>query len=321
MQSPTPSIGVRVLATIAGLVFLTGTLIILFEDVYKGAQFVLHKHGITLVILTGTMLVGHLMNASRIHRQWLSAVGFFVLFLAGSALVIYSSVGRQVATSTQVTATAGELSKRRAEIKDARTQAQGMLNTARAKTETLCKVDGDRCAGNKRTIDVYQAAVKGHDAELREIGEEPLPVNADAEQFAEIVAVFGADKAKVKAGSLLAAPFVITLFLEFGMIISFGQAFRVYRRPIIMLTPPATKAVEAFQPLPRGGGDGPATKIEALDDLQRLIDCGAGFGSQDELVARWGRPKGTISKWLTEWEDTGEIPARTLVGKCKQLTA
>lgn len=220
----------RALAIIAGCVFLAGTLAILFEDVLNGAPLAL-KHLITLVILSGTILAGHLASqARRDWRTWIAAFGFFLVFLSGTALVVYSSVGRQASMTTQVNASAEEINDRRAQIQKDRAKAQGMLDSALASFGKQCATGkGVRCDGIGATIDVYRAAVKGHDAELKEIGWS-RPVNPEAEQFAEIIAaVIGLDaaaKGKVKAGALLAIPLLITLFLEFGTIQSFGYATR-----------------------------------------------------------------------------------------------
>ncbi len=85
----------RGLAIAAGVVLASGTLAILFEDVLMhGAQITL-KHWLTLVTVSGTMMVGHLADMARRQRHWMSVLGFTALFLAGTGLVVYSSVGRQ----------------------------------------------------------------------------------------------------------------------------------------------------------------------------------------------------------------------------------
>lgn len=310
----------RALAIAAGCVFLLGTLGILFEDVIGGAPPSL-KHGLTLVTLVGTIMAGHLANSSRASRQFFSAVGFTLVFLAGTGLVVYSSVGRQAASSVQTTGQIEEANERRADIKRQRAETQAMLDTAYFKYAKQCETGkGPRCDGIEATINAYEAAVAGHNAKLDKLGVQK-PAAPEAEQFAEIAAVlFGADKAKVKAGALLVVPFLITLFLEFGTIVSLGYGLKSSPRPY-KLPAPTLPVPVALEPVPKGGGDGPATKAEALDDLQRLLKRGHTIESQDELVQRYGVAKGTISKWLREWEDAGEIPARSQVGKFKQIAA
>lgn len=308
----------RLLAIAAGMVFCAGTLGILFEDVIHGAPLAL-KHGLTLVTLAGTIMTGHLANGARASRHWFSAVGFALVFVCGTALVVYSSVGRQAASSIQTTGQIEEANERRADIKRARVKAQGMLETAQGDFARECKSGkGSRCDGIRATIDVYQAAVKGHNAELDEIGASK-PVNPEAEQFAEIAAVvLGANKAKVKAGALLVVPFLVTLFLEFGAIVSLGYGLRrSYRQ--VKVPPPSIIKPEAFEPMPRGG-QAVATKSEALQDLQALLRRGTPVSSQDMLVERWGCSKSTASKWTSEWEAEGLI-SRTQIGKFKMIEA
>jgi hypothetical protein len=87
-----------------------------------------------------------------------------------------------------------------------------------------------------------------------------------------------------------------------------------------VVTPPAIHESRVPAPAPVGGRP-TATKQEALADLTRLLASGAVIASQDMLVERWGNPKGTVSRWLKEWCETGAIPERHTVGRCKQIKA
>lgn len=338
----------RVLAIAAGLVFILGTLGILFEDILtKGAPLAL-KHGLTLVILAGTIMTGHLANAARHHRQFLSAAGFSLVFLAGTALVVYSSVGRQVDASVQTASQIDANNERRSVIKRTRTEAQGRLDTAMKNFAKECGTGkGKKCDGIKATIDVYTFAVKGHDADLDKLGPTKA-VAPEAEQLAEVASVvFGADKARVKAGAILAAPFLITLFLEFGSIVSLGYGFSPRRQavahlqvptqlvvtntiepmeslpaPVTASVPSLPKATLSPKRLPRGGIKRRCTYTQsmALADLLTQTAIGKKIESQDQLAERWNRPKGTCSKWLAKWESQGLI-ARTRVGHFKATEA
>jgi hypothetical protein len=48
--------------------------------------------------------------------------------------------------------------------------------------------------------------------------------------------------------------------------------------------------------------DAPAKKHDTLTWLLAELAEGKPFPRQDDLAKRWGRPKGTVSKWLGEWE-------------------
>ena len=315
------TIGSRLLAIVAGVVLLSGTLIILFEDVImKGASLGL-KHWITLVVLAGTILTGHLVEIARASRRWLSAIGLLAVFLCGTGLVIYQSVGRQaetvIQTSAQIEADAG----RRVVISKDRLKSSAMLEKAQDALYSQCvtgKASRGTCDGIRATISVYEAAIRGHDADLSTLGA-PKVAAPEAEQFAEIAAaLFGADKTKVKAGAVLVVPFLITLFLEFGTIVCFSYGFhRSQKLPMPARSLPPSIDIAATDV---SGGNGPASKQEALDDLKVLLRRGTKIASQDELANRWSVTKGCVSKWVTEWEADGLI-TRTRDGKQKVLMA
>lgn len=222
--------GGRVLAICAGLVFTAGAAGILFEDVLlKGAPLAL-KHGITLVTIAGTLMVGHLAHTAK---GW-AKMGFALLFVVGTALVVFSSVGRQGENLALTAAAAEAQEDARRDAKAGLKRAQAMLAEAQTALGRECKSGrGKRCDGIQRTIEVYDAAARGHQSELDRIGP-AKPVAPEAEKLAEIAAVFGADHAKVKAGAILLQPFLTALFLEFGAIVSFGFGFRSQKRPVVV---------------------------------------------------------------------------------------
>lgn len=75
---------------------------------------------------------------------------------------------------------------------------------------------------------------------------------------------------------------------------------------------------EETDDLPPSGGQ--KNKQEALADLLTLSAMGHSAPSQDWLAERWGRPKGTVSKWLGEWEDR-DLITRSQDGRCKAVSA
>ncbi len=105
----------------------------------------------------------------------------------------------------------------------------------------------------------------------------------------------------------------------------------------LMTKKPKAKAVKAASlptikdtmqtsfPLPVPANDnsiGPLTKLsktEAKVDLVRLVALYQ-IPSQDKLALRWGRPKGTVSKWLKEFEASGLI-SRKRTAKTKRIAS
>jgi hypothetical protein len=59
------------------------------------------------------------------------------------------------------------------------------------------------------------------------------------------------------------------------------------------------------------------TKAEAKADLVRLLTVYQ-IPSQNKLALRWGRPKGTVSKWLKDFEAAGLI-SRKRTAKTKRI--
>lgn len=125
------------------------------------------------------------------------------------------------------------------------------------------------------------------------------------------------------------------LALAFGvavvLVATLGPAVLAHALPAPVLptpspAPPALVAVpvedeedEDVPALPAGGSR-VFSKQEALADLLTMTALGQTVDSQDALAARYGVRKGTISKWLTEWEEAGLI-ARAPNGRCKAIEA
>lgn len=217
----------RFLAIAAGAAFTYGGLrIILGDELLTNPVTWSTPVQLTVLMVLGTIAAGHLMRDAAGAKRFAAAIGFFVLFLAGTGLVVFNSVGRQAETSMLTEAQAEDAAERRIAIRAALGRAEAMLTEAQANLARECKSGrGTRCQGIEATIAVYEAAVKGHMADLERLGT-PKPVNAKAAQGAKIAALLGADEAKAKAALLLIEPFLWTLFFEWGSIVSLGFAFR-----------------------------------------------------------------------------------------------
>lgn len=347
----------RGLAIAAGVILASGTLAILFEDVLMhGAAFTL-KHWLTLVTVAGTMLVGHLADLARRHRHWASVAGFTLLFLAGTGLVVYSSVGRQAEKTLISSAEHDDLVAKRVDLRNQLASERETLKDRQDAADRECASGvGPKCKGAQATVAVYADSVAGLEARLAQIAT-PKPVDAEAEQFAATAAALGFNKDKVRALAILLAPFFKTLFLEFGTIASFGFAFSPKRHARKLSATQATMLDDISETdltelrqqfaapielpinpdnsgnryLPRpdkgngrgngGGGCRVYSKTEAEADLVTRLALGETVSSQDGLANRWGVNKATVSKWLKEWEHRKLIPARQQIGRQKRLMA
>jgi hypothetical protein len=216
----------RALAILAGVAFTYGGLRIILGDRLTDLSQWDTSVQLTVLMVGGTIAAGHLMRDAWRGKQRSAAAGFLVLLLAGTGLVVFNSVGRQAEASMLTASQADNAAERRISVKAQLARAEAMLSGAQADLARECKTGkGKRCEGITATIGVYEAAVKGHVADLEKLGPQ-RPVNAKAAEGAKIAALLGADEMKAKAALMLIEPFLWTLFFEFGSIVSLGFAFR-----------------------------------------------------------------------------------------------
>ena len=240
-----PSIPGRGLAILAGTALYIGSLSALFgEDLLNWSNWTA-KHYEVLVASLGTMAFGLLFKYSKRARMWLAAAGFAGLFVAGTCLVVYKSIGRQATAITTQSTSAEETNKAIAEkMTDLKTSKQ-RLDDAEKEVDyerkgrpdkktgkpTVKPGCGDRCKDWERRATEVRSRVKELESDIRAIG--PRQVAApEAETFAQIMAIiFGWPAAAVKVLAVLLFPIAWTLFLEFGSIWCFEYGFGFSKYP------------------------------------------------------------------------------------------
>jgi len=282
----------RPLAIIAGALFAAGTAGILLEDVIiHGAPMTL-KHWITVVVIAGTIMVGH-----QVHKAWHSglkgsALGFGVLFLVGTLLTVYSSVGRQAEHTMVASAEVEAAEIARARETKLLTRAEAMHSDTAEELQAKCvkgKASKGTCDGIRTTLAVYAAAITGHKATLEKLG--PAKVaTPEAKRAGELAAVFGANPTKVEAAMILVIPFLTTLFLELGSIICLGYGFRPARK--MAVNDNVFRAMDHIDPLP------PATKLPPVEQSLTVL--------KGENVVEWSK---RYRDKHGEWPKLNEIEA------------
>lgn len=318
------------LARVAGLAATCGALCLLCSDAIQSGVWGM-EHILMPVIVGITILAGHLIGSAV--RDWkpLSAFGFLGLFLIGTALTVYTSVGRQAAVAdAQALATEGANAER-SRIAAELGRAQAMVDEEQAALARECKTGkGKRCDGIKASVDVYIAAIKGHKADLEKLGPEE-PVAPRADRFSEVVAITaGAEKRIVKHLVMVFEPFAYSLFLELTAIVALGYGFG-YRRNCgnhdevrnSRATVPATLATIANDDkllAEKHGNRRVVSKAAAEADVMYLVASHDALPSQNSLAERWGCHKGTASKWLAEFERRGLV-SRARFGRCKRVVS
>ena len=247
----------RLTAFVAGCIFVACAAAVLFKDVVLHGAPITLDHLLTAGVLSGTLLVGKLLMVAWKGRHWLAIGGFTVLFAVGTVLIVYQSSGKQAEDTFQSQANADFAETERARTAPLLEKAQAMLDGTAKKLTDDC-VEGKKgkthCDGLRTSLAVYTAAVDGHNAKLDKLGP-PRTVAPEAENFANLAEVFGANKDMVKAGAVLVVPFIRTMLFELGALWCFGFAFRPLPRSVSKPatqeadTKADTKAEEPRQPL------------------------------------------------------------------------
>lgn len=254
----------RTLAIAAGTAFAAGGLTILLDkDLLKPLEWC-SAQWLTILTIGGTITAGHLMVEAWRAKGWLSAIGFFVLFVAGTMLVVYSSVGRQVETGSIASMSAEDTNARLADKRADLAAAKDRLAYANERVDALSAVKPcssvKACRDWKTNAKDVTAAIKGLESDIDALGPRKV-VNAQAEAMAEIAMLMHVPgtKAQIVAFLLLLVPFLKTMFFEIGSIVSFGFALRPSRRR------PVSKFRESYDRSARSvDGSAPAVVMPTL---------------------------------------------------------
>ena len=317
----------RLLAGVAGCAFAAGGLTILLGSDLTSPQDWQASQWLTILTVFGTIAAGHLMVDAARARHLFATLGFLVLFLSGTGLVVYSSVGRQVETAGTTTLSVEDnntkIADKTEDLKAARARRDYADRAAdREMTGQRC---GQRCKDWKTNAKDIGVVIKQLEAEIAALGPQK-PVNAKAEAMADIVRLFPvpASKPQIVAVLTLLVPFLTTLFFEVGAIVSLGFAFRQGKRPVLVAAndchsvadnrqtsfPVEFQLPEPPEP-PKGKRRKPFPK-EVIDFsnhpvVKALRDVGGSVTSHRALAAAMGIDEGAATRRRQEVEDLLEV--------------
>jgi hypothetical protein len=212
---------------VAGII-LAGTCYVLFQDVINGAP-ITTGHVLTgLALMIATAASHCIVPTFKIRRYPLTAC--MVILAVGSILYIGLMSGARNAEQTTLKAERiDQANKERARIAELRKQAQAMLDKATAAVAAECSTGlGKLCVGKKATKEVYEAAVKGHDADLARLGAHQTPnagYKAVAEGLIRLPWFRGSDPKELEETviilltwlAVLLAELSVPVFLAFGL--------------------------------------------------------------------------------------------------------
>ncbi len=294
----------RFLAALSGAVFLGGSLAIILGSALLEPWSWGQSQVLTVLMIVGTIAAGHLAKVAFKARS-VSCVGFAVLFVAGSGLVVYNSVGRQAEQHDTVAlerATANALIEDKTrDIEAARERLANAERNADRERGSKCK---QRCKDWEAAAADARNVIRVLESEIRALGA-PKPVDAKADKAGELAAVFGFDRRKAAALAALIEPFLWTIFFEIGSIVSLGFAFR----------PTVSKVSKPLEDSGNsGGGKAERAQIRLVEDhevaaLKKALQ-GRGCVTNDELADLMGVAKGEASKRVAKALELGIVSKR-----------
>lgn len=321
------------LARIAGAAGIGSAAAIISADALKSGQWQLDN--ILMIGVIGvTVAAGHLIW--RAIREWkiASAIGFAILFCLGTGVTLYNSVGRQAASADAAALKAQSINdriyRRRADLEQARTDLLEADARVAAETKTGCK---RICEDWTRRAQTIRSEIPIIEAELLDLGP-PVPVAPKAGRVAQLLAWGGYDEASTKELLQLVDPFLLALWAELTAIVALGYGFPSHSPIATQREPSAARGAIETDPPPAARSETKPetvarsetvaslryTRRTAEADLRSIVQSGKTVPSQDALAERWDVPKGTVSRWLSSFEERGII-VRETVGRRKTVSA
>lgn len=294
----------RILAALSGAAFLAGSLTIIMGPVLLTPASWGQSQVLTVLMILGTIAAGHLAKVAFKTRS-ISCVGFAVLFVAGSALVVYNSVGRQAEQHDTVAlerATANALIEDK--VRDIEAARERLSNAERNADRERGSKCGQKCKGWEAAAADARNVIRVLESEVRALGA-PKPVDAKADKAGELAAVFGFNRQKASALAALIEPFLWTIFFEIGTIVSLGFAFRP---AVSKVSKPVLDSGNS------GGGKAERAQIRLVEDhevvaLKKALQ-GRGALTNDELADLMGVAKGEASKRVARAVELGIVSKR-----------
>ena len=197
-----------------GAFFAAVTAYVLFEDVAHGAA-ITTGHVLALGALVAAIASGHMAWPAIRSGAVIPGLLLPVLFLAATGYVVVSSGARNAELAGNKAAAITAANETRARVAGQLARAEAMLAEASGILSKECASGaGPRCRGARATVEVYEAAIKGHHAALAAL---PAPKLANGyAHTARVLASWGL--AVTDEWLSLNMPFAIVLIAEVGTI-------------------------------------------------------------------------------------------------------
>ena len=311
LLSPPTSIGHRWLARTMAVSAFCGSGAILLRDAIQTGHWGVDQVLMPIVLF---IVIGLGLIAERLwqDRRPVVAVLWWILFVAGTAVAVYSSVGRQTeglearagaaeAHNTVLEDKTTQLAQSRDRLKEANSEIDQCL--AIVKGKTIC---GPRATKDwqRRSIEI-QALITTLEANIIDLGGAATP-NAEANKVADLLALFGADHGVAMHVAITLKPFALALLFELATVFSASYGFATVARvpqplpiqPPVQApsprtpAPPAKKVLAAMHPIANIDAELSAIQRHILDTIAR----DGKVSSLTEFADQIGTDKGSVSR-------------------------
>jgi uncharacterized membrane protein len=207
-----------------GALFALGTCWVLFSDLASLSQ-VTVDHGMTLLVLTGTIASGHLVWPTLVRFRVVPCLGLAVLFLAGTFYCVTTSAARNAeVTAAKAQGVINDNAQRRKLDADI-AEAKEDVRKAKLAADTECRSgEGPKCKSTSKLrdqADSHYWLLVGRIANMKAERETDAGTRHAARVFASLPWV-SVEPAAIEKALLLFTPFVKALFLEIATLVFMG---------------------------------------------------------------------------------------------------
>jgi hypothetical protein len=314
---------------------------VLFEDVLRNGARITTDHVLTLAVLMIVAAAGHKWSSEFRSKHVFSAAGLVVVFVAGAVYLVVASSGRNAEVMIAKRNAAHHANAERERIKPLLAEEEGRKRKTQDKLDADC-VQGRKgkghCDGIRTTLNVYTMAVKGYEAELRELGPEQEEDGA-LKSTARVIVAWNdtpeagreeAEKRYVQRLELL-LPYIKAVLVEIATVVFIGAGLG-HRRATVAKSLQAATVASCEAPRERPSRPATVASVASLATVTQLRpaatvahNCEAlalqllqrsATVAQEEVVQLFGGNKSRASRWLQRLEREGTV-TRWIEGRQK----
>lgn len=273
------------------------------------------------------------------HRARFSAVVMAVSVLAFLAYSLPATTGRTGEAKEAKAAPVAKAIEDRARIQADYDATKKLVDESNAWQPKACAGgNGKNCKAATFVLNQRQASLEKLAKQLDGF-QAPPPGDLGSELWAGVIGWTGAE---VRSKSVMAYALGLEAAI-FGLMLFFARSLRAITETaspeeIDQDAEQLKKLLAAAQLTPAvavnsgnsagnwgnpGNGGGPKvySKRAAERDLVTRLALGETVDSQDDLAARYGVDKSTVSKWLKDWRARDLVPVSQRIGRCHRLVA